>query len=99
MDRIRLLLTNVDACLAELKKFCDEYYESKILAIGYRTVPSFFAAHDIFQSTNIIQQTTDDVAIQSPRFFKPSSHFDAVKLMTQDDSQLAVASCKRSYNQ
>jgi hypothetical protein len=90
IEHVKLLLTDVDKCLAELKTFCDRHYETRVKPEGMHTLPSSCFQDEMHRSKNIIRETRDDTAIGSLRFFQPRTRKDMVKLTIRDDMDLCM---------
>ncbi len=90
MDKIKLLLTDFDLCLSEVKKFCDDYYNKFYKTAGLTPLPTTYS-YPYYKSKNIIRETQDDIYIDTPRFFHAKNRKDPLNPIIQDDAKLHIS--------
>lgn len=88
-SKLKLLLTDSDACLAELSQYCDDWYNNHIKAKGFVCLPSNVESK-YFNSDTLQHKTQDDLALKQMAFFGGYSRPKSTDHFTQDDMRLEV---------
>lgn len=88
LSRIKQLLTHFDLLMEDLKKYCDQRYQTQMLNKGFRF--SRNRKHAAFVLTGIVKESKDDADRQSLSFFKQSYRKDIKRNFTVDDAQLHI---------